>query len=392
MAAVAHFDATTAWVCDVSPAAKALLDHRFQGVPNLGDLTQVDWALVDPVDVLTAGFPCQDISLAGRGAGIKEGTRSGLWLNIVDAIGVLRPRVVVLENVAAIVSRRPGLDVVLAELARLRFDARWCCVRASDAGAPHRRNRWFLVATDADRAGRGQDDPAGCGVVGQNRVPAGRDEGPGAFGTDTSPAADTERGGFQRRGNPGDMVGEAGGREGEGHQRQRDGHAAEYRGSTAADTESVGRGERRPEPARVERGFDAAVRSGAPAADADGRRLAGDTQRDGAADPDTADGPERRVNVDGHSHTEWGDYAPAIDRWERVLGRRAPEPTVLGRTGRPQLNPIFVEWLMGLPEGWVTGVPGLTRNQQLTLLGNGVVPQQAAFALRMLDETSDREM
>lgn len=81
---------------------------------------------------------------------------------------------------------------------------------------------------------------------------------------------------------------------------------------------------------------------------------------------------------------EWAGYRPAIDRWERILGRPAPAPTVLGKRGGRQLAAPFVEWLMGLPEGWVCDVPGLTRNQQLKLLGNGVVPQQAEAALRLL--------
>lgn len=77
----------------------------------------------------------------------------------------------------------------------------------------------------------------------------------------------------------------------------------------------------------------------------------------------------------------WGDYAAAIRRWEHVLGRPAPDPTEPGTKGQPRLAPRFVEWLMGLPDGWVTAVPGLTRNAQLRLLGNGVVPQQAAYAI-----------
>src|SRR5690606_1486968 len=97
--------------------------------------------------------PCQDISHAGLGAGIVEGTRSGLWFDIADALGALRPGHVLLENVSALVVRRPGLDVVLADLARLGFDAEWVRVRADEVGAPHRRERWFLWATAADADG-----------------------------------------------------------------------------------------------------------------------------------------------------------------------------------------------------------------------------------------------
>ncbi|WP_245687641.1 hypothetical protein [Streptacidiphilus griseoplanus] len=78
--------------------------------------------------------------------------------------------------------------------------------------------------------------------------------------------------------------------------------------------------------------------------------------------------------------TDWGPYAQAIARWE-ALTRPAPHPT----DARGRLAPAFVEWIMGLPDGWVTAVPGLPRGQQLTALGNGVVPQQAARALELLN-------
>ena len=81
---------------------------------------------------------------------------------------------------------------------------------------------------------------------------------------------------------------------------------------------------------------------------------------------------------------DFGPYAAAIHRWEAVIGRPAPSPTEPGSNGRPRLSPRFVEFMMGLPEGWVTGV-GIPRSAQLKALGNGVVPAQAALALAMLD-------
>lgn len=83
------------------------------------------------------------------------------------------------------------------------------------------------------------------------------------------------------------------------------------------------------------------------------------------------------------SEDRFGEYAPAIRRWERVCGRPAPAPTEPGAHGSPRLSPRFVEWMMGLPDGWVTGVD-IPRPQQLRALGNGVVPQQAAYALRLM--------
>ena len=80
---------------------------------------------------------------------------------------------------------------------------------------------------------------------------------------------------------------------------------------------------------------------------------------------------------------DWGKYSGAIRRWERVLGRAAPDPTIPGVNGRPRLSPLFVEWMMGLEPGHVTG-HGLRPAQELKALGNGVCPQQALLALHML--------
>ncbi len=81
---------------------------------------------------------------------------------------------------------------------------------------------------------------------------------------------------------------------------------------------------------------------------------------------------------------QWGEYEPAIRRWEQITGRPAPPPAVPGPGGRPLLNPGFSEWLMGLPEGWVCAIPGISRTVRLRIIGNGVVPRQGAAALRLL--------
>jgi len=95
-------------------------------------------------DVICGGFPCQDISFAGKQAGIKQGTRSGLFYELIRVIRLVRPKYVVMENVAAIVAN--GLGVVLGELAEAGYDCEWACIRASDLGACHKRDRWWLVA------------------------------------------------------------------------------------------------------------------------------------------------------------------------------------------------------------------------------------------------------
>ena len=101
-----------------------------------------------------------------------------------------------------------------------------------------------------------------------------------------------------------------------------------------------------------------------------------------------ANDPKHRLKVAAQvlarEQTQWGKFEPAIRRWEQTLGRPAPLPTNPdGKDGAHRLSSAFTEWMMGLPEGWVTGV-GLTRNEELKACGNGVVPQQAELALRML--------
>jgi DNA (cytosine-5)-methyltransferase 1 len=144
IAALAVFGGTLAWCADNDKHVATILAARYPDVPNLGDLTALEWAEVPTVDILCAGFPCQDISFSGRGAGIEKGVKSGIWKNIVTGIRELRPTVVVVENVAAIRSR--GLGRVLGDLAKVGYNASWTSLRASDVGAAHRRERVFILA------------------------------------------------------------------------------------------------------------------------------------------------------------------------------------------------------------------------------------------------------
>ena len=142
----------TIWHCQYDPDSRkqpcnGILQRHWPGTPNLGDITLVDWAEVEPPTVLAGGFPCQDLSYAGSRAGLVDGARSSLWFQFAAAIRVLRPRVVVVENVPGLFSK--GFGVVMANLAEAGYDARWACLRASDLGAPHERQRIFIVATDA---------------------------------------------------------------------------------------------------------------------------------------------------------------------------------------------------------------------------------------------------
>ena len=107
MAVQAVLGGELAWVADNDPGAAAILMHRCPAAKNLGDITGVKWQDVEPVDIMCAGFPCQDISGAGARAGLRLGTRSGLWTKIATAIRLLRPPLVVIENVRAL-RPRPG--------------------------------------------------------------------------------------------------------------------------------------------------------------------------------------------------------------------------------------------------------------------------------------------
>ncbi|MGW5099188.1 DNA cytosine methyltransferase [Streptomyces sp. NPDC004100] len=151
IAVQAVFGGELAWVADNDPGAALILAHHHPKVPNLGDITAVQWHDVEPVDVYIGGYPCQPFSTAGKRKGTNDARH--LWPHIARALGVLRPRLAVFENVAGHLSL--GFDTVLGDLARLGFDADWCCVRASDIGAAHQRNRLFLFAWPADSGGPG---------------------------------------------------------------------------------------------------------------------------------------------------------------------------------------------------------------------------------------------
>lgn len=146
IAVLAVFGGKLAWIADNDKHVSVILATHYPDAPNLGDLTTLDWTEVPTVDILCAGFPCQDISFSGRGAGIEKGVRSGIWKNIITGIRELRSNVIIVENVAAIRSR--GLNRVLGDLAALGYDANWTSVRASDVGAAHRRERVFILYLD----------------------------------------------------------------------------------------------------------------------------------------------------------------------------------------------------------------------------------------------------
>jgi len=139
------------WQSEIDPFACAVLRRHWPLIPNHGDIRSIRAGSVERPDVLCGGFPCQDISLAGRGRGL-EGERSGLWREFARIVGDLRSRFVLVENVGALTSR--GLAAVLGDLAALGFDAEWHVIPAAAVNAPHIRERCFIVAAVADANSR----------------------------------------------------------------------------------------------------------------------------------------------------------------------------------------------------------------------------------------------
>ena len=131
------------WQVEIDDYANRVLRKHWPDVRRWPDVRTWPQQDTEPVDVICGGFPCQDISYAGRGAGL-EGERSGLFFEAVRVVRELRPRAVVLENVAALLTR--GLDRVLGTLAEIGYDAEWHCMPAAAVGAPHIRDRVFVMA------------------------------------------------------------------------------------------------------------------------------------------------------------------------------------------------------------------------------------------------------
>jgi len=137
---------TTQFV-EIDPFCQKVLKKHFPKVPCHDDIKTFT-AYPGQYDVITGGFPCQDISVAGRKEGITKQSRSGLFYELIRVIRLVRPKFVVMENVAAILNN--GLDIVLGELSEAGYDAEWSIISASSLGASHRRSRWWCVAYTND--------------------------------------------------------------------------------------------------------------------------------------------------------------------------------------------------------------------------------------------------
>lgn len=174
------------WQSEIDPYAAAILKKHWPHVPNLGDVRSVRGDAVEPVDIICGGFPCQDISLAGRGAGI-DGERSGLWSEYARLIREMRPRWVVAENVPALRTR--GYDRVADDLEAAGYAVWPFVVGADDVGAPHRRKRaWVVARADAQR----REQQRRSGLLDGER-PAQRDDADGYRGARISTDALSSR-------------------------------------------------------------------------------------------------------------------------------------------------------------------------------------------------------
>jgi len=327
MAVEAYFGAETVWVSEIDKPASQLIKARINK-PNLGNLKIIDWANVEPIDIITAGYPCQPFSHAGNRKGADD--ERHLWPYIKTAISILRPRFVILENVRGHFGL--GFADVLSDLTHIGYNARWTLVRASDVGAPHRRERLFIVAypdgkglqrSSGSRYGFNQNavehshtDSCGCALVGNN--------------------SGTLRHQGQPQSQPNQLVEEI----------ITDSNGVSYNHARRADRNLSDKA------SKIIDGSDRPEYGG-------GGEIVSNTNDSGRFGAMSR--PSKRYDSCSEMHLQI--VPPALDQGK--------------------LNPVFVEYMMGLPKGWVTDV-GLSRTQQLKILGNGVVPQQAYYALQLL--------
>ena len=167
---------TTVAFCEIEPFPRKVLAKHWPDVPIYEDVRELTYDRlksdgIPRIDVICGGFPCQDISTAGKQAGIGEGTRSGLWSEIARLISEIQPRYAVMENVTALISGDRGgwFGRILGDLAEIGYDAEWHCIPASELGAHHHRDRvWIIAYPNSEKPGRlpigaSKENPCSCG-------------------------------------------------------------------------------------------------------------------------------------------------------------------------------------------------------------------------------------
>lgn len=334
-----------AWQVELDPYCRAVLARHFPEARRFGDVREVGAQDLAPVDLICGGFPCQDLSAAGRGAGI-DGARSGLWAEFARIVRELRPGYVLVENVPALLTGkgkrwdRAPVGRVLGDLAEAGYDAEWACLSAREFGAPHLRKRIWIVAYPARDAEAGPAAAAGAerqrarpgGAAGRARELPDADRDRRAQGL-RLPAGDGE--------GPPDSLG---------------------RGAVAAVADAEGEPERaglRAGEAPRQRRRGPADRGGARGAVADAER--GGRQR--RSDQPRRDDPERATAVgrEGAAH-------PARGGEEGRPGRRLPASEGWG--AEPDVGRV------------ADGVPA--RVDRLAALGNALLPQIAEWIGRRI--------
>jgi DNA (cytosine-5)-methyltransferase 1 len=157
----------TAWQVEIDPYCREVLEKNFPHAERFGDIRECGRNNLKPVDVVLGGFPCQDVSNAGKRAGIY-GEQSGLWGEMLRIVGELRPRYVVVENVAALLGR--GMSRVLGDLSEIGYDAEWEVISAADVGAPHLRERvWIAAYNSSVGLGKGWAGRSDTGRKGESQ-------------------------------------------------------------------------------------------------------------------------------------------------------------------------------------------------------------------------------
>jgi DNA (cytosine-5)-methyltransferase 1 len=297
LAVETFFDAEMVWCAENDKYASKVIEARFNK-PNLGDIKQIDWGSIEPIDILTAGYPCQPFSHAGHRKG--ENDERHIWPHILKGISILRPKFIILENVRGHLSL--GFKEVLSDLAENGYDAKWRIVRASDVGAPHQRARLFIIAYSNSEGLQRTWHKA-------NDFTDGLTSNTNCDACEESRRADREISTKSRGLQAGQNIGQA---------------RSEHRCSCKASC---------------------------------------------------------------NTNNQYQSY----NREMSELGGRFASRCEMSMQDIPnalvddKLNAKFVEYMMGLPGGWVTDLD-LSRSQQLKMLGNGVVPQQAYYALELLHE------
>jgi DNA (cytosine-5)-methyltransferase 1 len=391
---------TTLWHAEIDPDMSSVLAKHEPDVRNVGDLIALVlgdlWRFAPVPDILTAGFPCQPVSGAGRQ--LAELDPRWLWPFIIEIIRTVAPPFLMLENVQNIVSIQGGAihRGILSDLRAAGYAARWTVLGACAVGAPHHRHRWYLWA---ERVGDGAPEAVRVGKKAYCGAPAG-----GGRLLLATPKASDHRGPGTARIERGEapwhdlptmaaMLPTPAARDGGGRGTPSREHAQRRADDpnrsvnledavallpTPLARDATPRGEGTAE-YWADRGKAMPLGAAAcllptPTASGYGNNQGGGSGRVGPV--------RHSLETIAPNPELWGKYAEAVALWEMIIGRPAPEPTEPNSIGGRRMSAALPEWMMGLPDGLLTG--HLPRSAAIKGAGNGVVPLQAAAAQMLL--------